>query len=46
MGQEVIRMKKEKDEQETRKIAEERRREKIEDEQAKKRIMEKIQQDR
>ena len=46
LGQEILKAKREKEEQELRKIAEEKRKEKLEDELAKQRIKERIQQDR
>lgn len=46
MGQEILKSKKEREEQELKRIAEQKRQEKIEDQLAKQRIKEKIQQDR
>lgn len=46
MGQEVLKMKREKDEDEIKKLAEEKRREKMQDEQAKRRVLEQIKLDR
>lgn len=46
MGQELLKMKREKEEDELKKIAEEKRREKMQDELAKKKVLEQIRLDR